>query len=131
MGLADEKFTAITKVRAILLQNPTIQEFVGDKIFPLTAPSEFGGKDVEGDIIVYQRDGYKREDNKMGVTLQRSIFYMIAISDNYDRSLALAKAIYEALDGEHSAEDFRIKLEDYTEEYVNQKFFQLLQFSIE
>ena len=128
---ADEKFTAITKVRAILSTNPTISEMVGNKIFPLTAPSEVGGVKIEGDLILYQRDGYRREDNKMGITRQRSIFYIIAISDNYDRSLTLALSIYETLDGEHSAEGFRIKLEDYTEEYVDKKFFQILQFSIE
>jgi hypothetical protein len=128
---ADEKFTAITKVRAILSNNPTIKAMVGDKIFPLTAPGELGGKKVEGDLILYQRDGYRRDDNKMGITRQRSIFYMVAISDNYDRSLTLALSIYETLDGEHPAEDFRIRLEDYTEEYIDKKFFQLLQFSIE
>lgn len=131
MILSDAKFTAVTKVRAILSQNPTIQEFVGNKIFPLNAPEKIDGKKVEGDLILYRRDGLRVQDNKMGTLYRKAIFYVIAISENYNRSLSIAEAIQQSLDKDHPQYGFRIRLEDYTEEYIDKKFFQLLQFSIE
>ena len=128
---SDPKFKAITKVHAILSQNPTIQQMVGDKIFPLNAPEKVNGVKVEGDLILYRRDGLRVQDNKMGRIYRKAIFYVVAISENYKRSLDLAEAIHNALAKDHPAEDLRIRMEDYTEEYIDKKFFQLLQFTIE
>lgn len=126
MGRADKKFKAIRSISALLSHDPTIQSYVGDKIYALIAPP-----DVEGDFIALRRDGYRRQDTKMGVSLQQSIFYVFAISDTYDRSLDMADAIYDVLEGYHKEYDLRVRLEDYTEEYVDKKFIQVLRFNLE
>lgn len=127
MGRAEEKFTAIKAVVKILREDDGIRSFgVEDKISPLVAP-----EGTDGDFLVYQRDGYERQDTKMGIALQRSIFYIIAVSMDYDRSLSLAEAVYTALEGDHPDENVRIRMEDYSEEYVDKKFLQVLRFSIQ
>lgn len=126
MGRADKKFKAIKSVVSLLSEDSTIKSLVGSKIYSLIAP-----QDVEGDFIVLRRDGYARQDTKMGVSLQQSIFYVIAVSEDYDRSLDLAEAAYDSLEGDHSQVGLRIRIEDYAEEYVDQKFIQVLRFNVE
>lgn len=126
MGRADKKFKAVRNISKLLSHDPTIQSYVGDKIYALIAP-----QDVEGDFIALRRDGYRRQDTKMGVSLQKSIFYVFAISDDYDRGLDIADAIYDVLEGDHRECDLRIHLEDYTEEYVDKKYIQVLRFNLE
>lgn len=126
MARADKKFKAIRDVKLLLSHNSTIQSFVENKIYALVAP-----QDTEGDFITLRRDGYRRQDTKMGVALQSSIFYVFAISDSYNRSLDIADAIYDALEGDHHHLDLRIRMEDYTEEYIDQKFVQILKFNLE
>lgn len=126
MARNDKKFLAIQNVVAILSNSPEIQALVGDKIFPLVAPV-----DTHGDFIAYQRDGYKREDSKMGVAVQRSIFLITVVSDTHERSLVIADAVYDALEGDHSEYDMRIRMENYGEDYIDRKFIQVLQFNLE
>ena len=126
MARADKKFKAIRDVKLLLSHNSTIQSFVENKIYALVAP-----QDTEGDFITLRRDGYRRQDTKMGVALQSSIFYVFAISDSYNRSLDIADAIYDALEGDHHHLDLRIRMEDYAEEYIDQKFVQILKFNLE
>lgn len=125
MGRADKKFKAIKEIFSLLSNDPTIQTFVGDKIYPLVAP-----QDVEGDFIALRRDGYRRQDTKMGVAIQQSVFYVFVISEDYDRSLDIADVVYDVLEGDHPR-DLRIRMDDYTEEYVDQKFIQVLRFYLE
>jgi hypothetical protein len=65
----------------------------------------------------------------MGVALQMSVFYVTVVSEDYDRSLYIADAVYDALEGIHP--NMRIKLEDYGEQYIDSKFFQVLKFNME
>lgn len=125
MGKAEEKFNISTEIRAILLDSPEIKELVGTKIYPLVAP-----QDTSGDFIIYQRDRYMIERNKMAYTSQKCEVYINAICDNYDRSKQLALLIFEALDGEFSNPNMTIHLEDATEDYVDGKYIQVLLFSI-
>lgn len=126
MGRADKKFKIITEVVGILLAAEKLADMIGDKVFPVVAPDG-----TTGDFIVYQRDGWKREDTKMGVALQRSLFYITVVSENYDRCLDVADVVFDTLEGDYANPDMRIRLEDYTEDYVDKKFIQVLQFSIQ
>ena len=99
---------------------------VGPKIFPIVAP-----EGTVGDFVSYQRDGLDIESSKMGTALQRSYFYINVVSDDYDRSLGIADTIYDTLEGDFVNPDMRIRLTDYTEDYVDKKFLQVLQFSIQ
>ena len=110
-------FKITTEVRAILLASDSIKDIVDEKIFPVIAP-----ENTEGDFIVYQRDGYKR---------QVPIVNVIAVSENYDRSQELASLIYDTLSGDFTDPDIYIELEDSTEDFIDNKYIQVLQFSIE
>jgi hypothetical protein len=92
MARADKKFKAIRGILSLLSTDSTIRSYVEDKIYALIAP-----QDVEGDFLIIRRDGYRRQDSKMGVSLQASVFYVFVISDDYDRSLDIADKVYDAI----------------------------------
>ncbi|WP_294481843.1 DUF3168 domain-containing protein [uncultured Bacteroides sp.] len=114
-----------TDVRDILLTSAEIKSMIDDKIFPLVAPEK-----TEGDYIVYQRDGYKQDTTKMGVCTQMPLVNVIAVSENYDHSQDLASLIYDTLSGDFANPDIHIELEDSTEDFIDNKYIQVLQFSI-
>ena len=118
-------FKITTELRAILLNNPEIVSLVDDKIFPIVAP-----EGTEGDFITYQRDGYKQVFTQFGVAEQIPYVNVAAISDDYDRNQELASLIYDTLSGEFQEPDIAIQLEDSTEDFIDNKFIQVLQFSI-
>mgnify|MGYP006878441016 FL=1 len=126
MGRADKKFKIITEVVKLLRESEEPAAMVGPKIFPIVAP-----EGTVGDFVSYQRDGLDIESSKMGTALQRSYFYINGVSDDYDRSLDIADTIYDTLEGDFVNPDMRIRLTDYTEDYVDKKFLQVLQFSIQ
>lgn len=119
-------FKITTEVRAILLASDSIRDIVDEKIFPVITP-----ENTEGDFIVYQRDGYKQGYTQMGVSNQKPIVNVTAVSENYDRSQNLASLIYDTLSGEFTDPDIYIELEDSTEDFIDNKYIQVLQFSIE
>lgn len=118
-------FGITTEIRGILLGSKDISTVIGRKIYPIVAPDG-----TDGDFIVYQRDGYQQEYSKMGVARQIPIVYVSVISDNYDRSNQIASLIYSALEGSFKNPTMTIHLEDSTEDYVDNKYVQVLQFSI-
>ena len=126
MGRADKQFKIITEVVKLLRESEELAAMVGPKIFPIVAP-----EGTVGDFVSYQRDGLDIESSKMGTALQRSYFYINVVSDDYDRSLDIADTIYDTLEGDFVNPDMRIRLTDYTEDYVDKKFLQVLQFSIQ
>ena len=119
-------FKITTEVRAILLASDSVKDIVDEKIFPVIAP-----ENTEGDFIVYQRDGYKQDSTKFGVYRQVPIVNVIAVSENYVRSQELASLIYDTLSGDFTDPDIHIEFEDSTEDFIDNKYVQVLQFSIE
>lgn len=126
MGRSSSKFKAIIEVVSLLSDSATIQNLVGDKIYPLINPN-----DSDGDFIVFQRAGFHRQDTKMGVSLQKIDFFVTAVSANYNRSLDIAEAIFDALEGNHTDTDTRIRMIDCEEDFIDKKFLQVLKFSLE
>lgn len=120
-----DMFKITTELRAILLNNPEIVSLVDDKVFPIVAP-----KGTEGDFITYQRDGYRQAYTQMGISEQIPYVNVAAISDDYDRSQEMASLIYDVLSGEFREPDITIQLEDSTEDFIDNKYIQVLQFSI-
>lgn len=118
-------FTAIIDVVSLLSASQTIQNLVGDKIYPLINTDE-----TDGDFIAYQRAGYQRLDTNMA-TASKATFFMTVVSATYDRSLEIAEVVYNTLEGDHSQYDLRIKLVDYEEDYIDKKFVQILKFTLE
>lgn len=118
-------FKVTTEVRALLLASEDITAAIDEKVYPVIAP-----ENTEGDFIVYQRDGYKQDYTKMGVADQIPLVNVTAVSESYDRSQELAVLIYDTLSGDFRDPDMRIQLEDSTEDFIDNKFIQILQFSI-
>lgn len=121
-----DMFKITTEVRALLLDNPNIVSLIEDKIFPVIAPES-----IEGDFITYQRDGYKQVYTKYGVADQIPYVNVVAVSDDYNRNQELAVLIYDTLSGDFRNPDIHIQLEDSTEDFIDGKFIQILQFSIQ
>ena len=118
-------FKSATEIRAILLSSEDIKEAIGEKVFPIIAP-----ENTVGDFIAYQRDSYKQDSTKFGIYQQVPIVNVVAISENYDRSQHLASLIYDTLSGDFADPDIHIELEDSTEDFIDNKYIQVLQFSI-
>lgn len=125
MAAGAPKFKVMRDVVDLLKADTTMQEFVGSKIFPIVAP-----QNTTGDFIAYQRDGVDTEPlNKMGgFASLRFYFYISIVSTDYERSLDIADRVYDVLQGTH--ETFSIEFKDSTENVVDQKFIQVLKFSI-
>lgn len=118
-------FKITAEVRGILLASEDITKLIGRKVFPIVAD-----ENTDGDFIVYQRDGYKQDSTKFGISSQTPIVFVSAVSADYGRSIELASLIYGTLSGEFSNPDMYIQLEDSTEDFIDNKFIQVLQFSI-
>ena len=118
-------FRITVEIQSLLLQNGEIKGIVGGKVFPIMAP-----EGTDGDFIVYQRDELKQDYTKMGVASQTAVIYVTAVSDSYVRSNNLASLIYDTLSGDFENPDMHIQLEDSTEDFIDKKFIQVLQFSI-
>lgn len=125
MSWADSKFRVTNTIRQLLVSDERISNLVGNKIYPLYAP-----EDVTGDFLLYVRDEYSREYNKMSITSQTTNVYINAVSDDYDRSQELAYLIDDVLSGFHTDLHMEIKLMDSTEDVENKKYIQSLLFSI-
>ena len=125
---AKPKFRIGTTIRKLLIENEAVKEFVGEKIFPLVAPHE-----AKGDLIVYYRDEYSKDYTKMGVYNDNCKVYVVAVSEDYDRSQLIAEAVNEALEDtffQNTDNQIQIRLSDSTEDYADNKYIQVLLFEI-
>lgn len=122
---AETKFKITTKVRIALLARTEISEMVGNQVFPIVAP-----KNTKGDFIIYQRDEYSKDYTKMGISEQRCRVFVNAISEDYKRSQELAYQINESLEGFHTDLKMDVKLVDSTEDFLDNKYIQVLLFEI-
>lgn len=120
------KLLVTTEIAAILKETPEVIGAVGDQIFPILAP-----KGTTGDFILYKREKYNAEWNKMGKSSDKCEVYINVISGDYNRCQKVAAAVQEALEGSFSEPDMTICLVDSTEDYVDGKYVEILLFSIE
>ena len=120
------KFKITTPIRTILKSDERLTSLVGDKIVPVVA-----SKDTPGDFIIYRRDEYSREYNKMGVHSEVCHVYINAISEDYDRSKEIAFLIDDILSGFHKDPKMEIKMIDSTEDFEDGKYIQVLLFEVE
>lgn len=118
-------FSATTEIRSLLITDDTLKSLVGGKIYPIVAPEQ-----TEGDFIFYQRDGIKESETKMGTSDMTAIVNIGVISESYERSQQISMAIYQCLEGNYSGDIREIRLQDSTEDLVDKKYIQILQFTI-
>lgn len=122
-----QKWFVGNDVRSILLADSGITQQVKNHVFPLVAP-----ENTVGDFILYSRQKYSKANTKQGVYEDDCLLAVVAISDNYDNSVALASKIDNALTGRHNIGEYEIELllQDSTEEFGDNKFIQTLLFSV-
>lgn len=122
-----QKWAIGNDIRNILVADSAVTSQVGAHIYPLVAP-----EDTNGDFIVYSRTRYSKYNTKEGVYQDDCSVAVVGISDDYDRSVALASHIDNALMGQHkiSGNTIEIMLMDSTEEYTDNKYVQTLLFQI-
>lgn len=118
-------FSATTEIRSLLIADDTLKSLVGGKIYPIVAPEQ-----TEGDFIFYQRDGIKESETKLGTSDMTAIVNIGVISESYERSQQISMAIYKCLEGNYSGDIREIRLQDSTEDLVDKKYIQILQFTI-
>lgn len=123
-----QKWNIGNTLRTIMLDDASIIEQVGTDIYPIVAP-----EGTDDDFIVYRRSTYSKASVKMGVYEDKCEVAIIAISDDYDKSVQLASKIDNALTGKHILENgykLEIMLSDSTEMFEDNKFIQTLIFTI-
>ena len=102
---------------------------VKNNIYPLVAP-----ENVKGDFIVYSRDKYRKSQVKSGVYEDECLVAISVVSDNYDSAWKIAERIDNVLFGKHtndSGVSIICSLEDSTETFVDNKYFETLIFRID
>lgn len=109
-------------VYKILSEDAEVAEMVGDKIFPLVAD-----KDTTFPFIVFKKDSYKPEYTKDGISNKRAVVEIIIASEDYKESVEIAERVFKAI----AAKSKYFKLEDNTEDYLNDTFLQSLTYKIE
>ena len=114
-------------IRALLMDNDDIVAMIGEHCYPVIAP-----ENTLGDFIIYFRQSYHKLVSQMGVYQDIAEVAVVAISDNYDRSIALAEMIDDTLTGSYNSEEcsFDILLKDSTETFDDNKYIQTLIFTI-
>lgn len=118
-------FSVTTDIRELLTTDDTIKSFVGEKIFPLVAPDG-----TDDDFIVYQRDETKQEISKDGISDIAVIVYITIVSSDYLRSQDIAIAVKKRLEGNYKGDFRQILMDDSTEDLLDRKYLQILQFKI-
>lgn len=115
-------------IRDILLADEAVFNQVGNHIYPIVA-----SENTIGDFIVYSRQEYSKSSVKQGVYEDNCIVAVVAISENYDRAIALAEKIDLALTGTHIVQEdvsIDINLQDSSETYEDNKYIETLLFRI-
>lgn len=125
MAAGDPKFFVLSNVVELLEADAKLRSMIGDNIFPIVAP-----RSTKGDFIAYQRDGIDDiQTSKMsGFALIRYSFFITSVSEDYQRGIEIANRAFEVLNGSHPFG--KVRLEDFAETVVDQKFFQSIKFSI-
>lgn len=125
------KFSITTLIRQILMEDEAIKNIVGDKIYPIIAPEK-----TDGAFLVYVRDSYSFVRSKQGIWQQICKVYISCCSNDYDESVALADAVFQALEHNHyhidEDKDYMryINMYDSTENVVDDTYIQTLAFEI-
>lgn len=122
-NLSNEKLTIGLYARGKLLADETISDLVGTRIYPNIAP-----EGSPSPFVVYERDSYLTEKNKMGVHLEMAEIVYEVVSDDYDTGLDILLAIRKVLQGSHGG--FTFNLVNSVDYYKEQKYRQLILFTI-
>lgn len=120
-----EPLKVTNEIAALLSEDTRLNELTGGNIFPVVAPLG-----TPGNIVTYQRDGYKEQGTKTGVAERQPMVNIACISPDYLESQNMACLVCDILCGTFQNPYMRIALEDSTEDYAGNKFIQVLRLSV-
>lgn len=130
-GKKNTKFGICKEVRKILLADETVHDLVGEKIYPIIAP-----EGTKGSFITYTRASYSTSSTKMGIYGQECEVGIACVSNSYDRSVEIAEAVFQALQGYHPIQKGdtvlnSLEMSDSSEDFVDgDVYIQYLSFRI-
>lgn len=106
----------------ILSTDIEVTNVVGNKIFPLVADTN-----TTFPFIIYRKNSYVPEYTKDGISKKSATVEIVIASDKYNIGVDLADKVFKAI----SAKDRKFRLQNNTEDFIEDTFIQTLIYNIE
>lgn len=120
----ESSISVIKHIFRILSSDNTLNEMVGNKIFPIIAEN-----DITFPFILVTRTSITPITFKTGVAVDKVTFQVVIEDVDYFRTVNIAERVRELLELRHSDYFKRIEFSNCYEDFINDAYKQKLQFS--
>ena len=120
----ESSISVIKHIFRILSSDKTLNEMVGNKIFPIIAEN-----DITFPFILVTRILITSITFKTGVAVDKVTFQVVIEDVDYFRTVNIAERVRELLELRHSDYFKRIEFSNCYEDFLNDAYKQTLQFS--
>ena len=120
----ESSISVIKHIFRILSSDKTLNEMVGNKIFPIIAEN-----DITFPFILVTRTSITPITFKTGVAVDKVTFQVVIEDVDYFRTVNIAEKVRELLELKHSDYFKRIEFSNCYEDFINDAYKQILQFS--
>lgn len=120
----ESSISVIKHIFRILSSDNTLNEMVGNKIFPIIAEN-----DITFPFILVTRTSITPITFKTGVAVDKVTFQVVIEDVDYFRTVNIAERVRELLELRHSDYFKRIEFSNCYEDFMNDAYQQKLQFS--
>mgnify|MGYP003512224815 FL=1 len=120
----ESSISVIKHIFRILSSDKTLNEMVGNKIFPIIAEN-----DITFPFILVTRTSTTPITFKTGVAVDKVTFQVVIEDVDYFRTVNIAERVRELLELRHSDYFKRIEFSNCYEDFMNDAYQQKLQFS--
>lgn len=119
----ESSISVIKHIFRILSSDKTLNEMVGNKIFPIIAEN-----DITFPFILVTRTSITPITFKTGVAVDKVTFQVVIEDVDYFRTVNIAERVRELLELRHSDYFKRIEFSNCNEDFMNDTYRQTLQF---
>ena len=119
----ESSISVIKPIFRILSSDKTLNEMVGNKIFPIIAEN-----DITFPFILVTRTSITPITFKTGVAVDKVTFQVVIEDVDYFRTVNIAEKVRELLELIHSDYFKRIEFSNCNEDFINDTYRQTLQF---
>lgn len=119
----ESSISVIKHIFRILSSDKTLNEMVGNKIFPIIAEN-----DITFPFILVTRTSITPITFKTGVAVDKVTFQVVIEDVDYFRTVNIAEKVRELLELIHSDYFKRIEFSTCNEDFINDTYRQTLQF---
>ena len=119
----ESSISVIKHIFRILSSDKTLNEMVGNKIFPIIAEN-----DITFPFILVTRTSITPITFKTGVAVDKVTFQVVIEDVDYFRTVNIAERVRELLELRHSDYFKRIEFSNCYEDFINDSYKQKLQF---